>query len=236
MAPERAAHAPAREEARRFFASTGEDYDGVASWATLGQDGRWRRAALAALPRGRADVLDYACGTGLLSLAAARRCAPGKVVGLDLSSDMLARARTKAAAAGVGNVAFVEGDAESWVPPAQAFDAVLAAYLPKYVDPDRWLPHAARALRPGGALVAYDFTHPPAGVRRAGWEAWWRLLGPALARRAAWAEVAQELPDLVRRSRWLPALLEALPRHGFVDVRVQHRTLGACALVRARRA
>ena len=228
-------HVPARAASRRFFAATGAGYDRVARWSTLAQDGRWRRAALACLPRGRADVLDYACGTGLLTLAAARRCAPGRVVGVDASPDMLARAREKAARAALGRVAFVEADAERWAPPAAAFDVVLAAYLPKYVALDRWLPRAAEALRPGGLFVTYDFTYPSWGPARAGWEAWWRFLGPALARRPAWRAIGLELPGLVRSTAWLPALQEALPRHGFEGVAVRPLTFGACTLVTARR-
>lgn len=224
--------APARDEARRFFAATGADYDAVVRWGTLGQDAAWKRRVLARLPRGRADVLDYACGTGLLTLAAARRCAPGRVVGVDISADMLARARAKAA--GLEGVAFVQADAEAWEPPAQAFDAVLAAYLPKYVEMDRWLPRAARALRPGGLLLAHDFTYPRSPVARRAWEAWWRALGPRLSAKPAWRDVAAELPGLVRGTRWVEAMVGALPRHGFGGVEVHRWCFGAAALVEAR--
>jgi ubiquinone/menaquinone biosynthesis C-methylase UbiE len=200
-------------------------------WATLGRDAAWKRALLQRLGRG-GDVIDYACGTGLLSIAAAQRGA--RVVGVDLSAGMLAEARAKAAAARL-EVRFVQADAESWAPPARAFDAVVAGYLPKYVAMDRWLPHAARALRPGGLLLAYDFTYPANLAARAAWEAWWRRLGPRLATQPAWGEVAAELPALIRRTRWLPAMQAALPRHGFSGVRVRALTFGAAALVEATR-
>lgn len=229
-------HVPARDEARRFFEATAHDYDEVVRWATLGQDVLWKRRVLARLPRGPAHVLDYACGTGLLTLAAARRCAPGHAVGVDASAGMVARAHAKALAGGVRNVSFLHADAEEWEPPERAFDAVLAGYLPKYVGMDRWLPRAARALRPGGALLAYDFTLPRGRAARSGWEAWWRVLGPSLARRPAWSGVAEGLPGLVRSSRWLDAMLGSLPQHGFTDVRTRRWALGAATLVMARRA
>jgi hypothetical protein len=68
------------------------------------------------------------------------------------------------------------------------------------------------------------------------WEAWWRVLRPALARRSAWAEVAEELPGLIRSSAWLPAMLDALPGHGFRGARAVPLTLGAATLVTATRA
>lgn len=198
-------------------------------WTTLGQDAVWKRRVLARLPR-NADVLDYACGTGLLTHAAARRCT-GRVMGVDLSEDMLAAARAKG-----GRAEFVRGDAEQWVPPPGAFDAVLAAYLPKYVAMDRWLPHAARALRPGGQLLVYDFTYPQRSVARAGWEGWWRAIGPRLAAQPAWRDVAEELPGLIRRTRWVEAMREALPRHGLEAVDLRRWCFGAATMVAARRA
>ena len=60
-----------------------------------------------------AYVLDLGCGAGLDSLIAARRVGPdGKVIGIDFSTDMLARARQGARRAAIGNVVFGRADAE----------------------------------------------------------------------------------------------------------------------------
>ena len=191
---------------------------------------------LARVPRDAAAVLDYATGTGTLALAAARRCPGARVVGVDLSASMLEVARRRAAASGLDRRAeFVRADAEAWEPPEGAFDAVLAGYLPKYVDMDRWLPRAARALKPGGVLAAYDFTYPSHPLARAGWEAWWRVLGPALRRDAAWRAVAEELPGLVRGTTWAHVMQEALPRHGFDHIARRSMGWGIAAMVTASR-
>src|SRR5437867_1039607 len=59
-----------------------------------------------------AQVLDMATGTGWAALAAAQRVGPtGTVVGIDLAPALLERARQKAAAAGLTQVAFQTGDA-----------------------------------------------------------------------------------------------------------------------------
>lgn len=224
---------PARREARAFFALTGASYDRVARWATLGQDPRWRRALLRGLPRG-ADVLDYACGTGLLSLAAARRCGPGRVVGVDLSEAMLAQARAKAAREGL-DIRFVHGDAEAWKPAEGSFDVILAAYLPKYVDFDLWLSRAAPALRPGGRLLAYDFTLPANSWALRGWRLWWRIVRWRLAKDPAWKAVARDLGPLLARTRWVEAMQQALPRHGLAVDRVRSRAFGALTVIEASR-
>jgi arsenite methyltransferase len=69
-------------------------------------------AIFASIPPG-ARVLDLGCGAGLDSLIAAQRTgAEGKVIGIDFSTAMLARARQAAIEARVGNVKFYKADAE----------------------------------------------------------------------------------------------------------------------------
>src|SRR4051794_19506098 len=60
------------------------------------------------------SVLDIGCGNGTSTLDAARAASAGRAVGIDLSTAMLARARDAASAAGLANVDFVQGDAQTY--------------------------------------------------------------------------------------------------------------------------
>jgi SAM-dependent methyltransferase len=74
-------------------------------------------------------VLDVAAGTGEPSLTAAQAVGPeGRVVATDISPEMLAYARDRAEAAGVGNVEYVEADASSLDFPAESFDAAVSRW------------------------------------------------------------------------------------------------------------
>ena len=74
-------------------------------------------------------VLDVACGRGEPSLTAARAAAPdGSVTATDISVEMLAFGRRRAAAEGVDNIEFVESAADALDFPAGTFDAALSRW------------------------------------------------------------------------------------------------------------
>ncbi|HLX89776.1 MAG TPA: class I SAM-dependent methyltransferase, partial [Acidimicrobiales bacterium] len=74
------------------------------------------------------SVLDVGCGCGATTLAAAEAVAPGRVVGLDLSVPMLARARERARDRALDNVTFVEGDAQVHPLDPHGFDVVISRF------------------------------------------------------------------------------------------------------------
>lgn len=100
-------------------------------------------------------VLDLACGTGLVTLAAARAVAPsGHALGTDLSGEMVALAAQQAQRQGVSNAGFTRMDAEHLAVADGSVDAVLCSLGLMYVpEPERVLSEARRVLRPGGRLV-----------------------------------------------------------------------------------
>jgi ubiquinone/menaquinone biosynthesis C-methylase UbiE len=107
-----------------------------------------------ASPKAGERVLDVACGSGLVTLRAARAVgATGQIVGVDLSGQMIERARQQADTQHLSNAAFIRMDAETLALPDASFDVALCAlglmYLP---DPARALREMRRILRPGGRL------------------------------------------------------------------------------------
>lgn len=99
-------------------------------------------------------VLDVACGTGLVALEAARAVGPdGRVLGIDLSGQMVDAARLRAHERGLSNADFVRMEAETLTLPDASFDVVLCALGLMYVpDPDQAVREMLRVLRPGGRL------------------------------------------------------------------------------------
>jgi ubiquinone/menaquinone biosynthesis C-methylase UbiE len=109
-----------------------------------------------------ARVLDVATGIGEPAMTAARRVGPsGSVVAIDQAPQMLAIARERMQAAGIRNVEFVEGDAETVALPLDSFDAVVCRWgLMFFQDPVGTLARLCTSLVPGGWLVAAVYGQP----------------------------------------------------------------------------
>ncbi len=126
--------------------------ESIASFAGTGNP-----FSLGALRAGE-HVVDVGCGAGIDSLIAARMVAPaGEVVGVDMTPQMLGRARTSAAAGGFSNVRFHEGLAESLPVADEWADVVISnGVLNLFPDKLAGLREMSRVLKPGGRLQIGD--------------------------------------------------------------------------------
>ncbi len=136
-------------------------YDALVWLLTGGRERAFRQKILrfARLQPGE-TVLDVGCGTGSLAIAAKQQVGPsGKVIGLDASPEMLARAVKKARKAGV-EINFEKGPAQALPFPDGQFDAVLSTvmlhHLPRK-SREECAREMRRVLKPGGRVLAVDF-------------------------------------------------------------------------------
>lgn len=105
-----------------------------------------------------AVVLDIGCGTGRSARVVARLARRGSVLGVDLSSPMLAYARDAAAREGILNVRFEQADAQVHPFAPGTFDLAISMFGAMFfADPVAAFANVRRALRPDGrlALVAW---------------------------------------------------------------------------------
>ena len=109
------------------------------------------------LPRLRPDseILNVGCGPGTVTAGLARRS--GRVMGLDMSAEMVEEARRHAADCGLDNASFQVGSAYDLPWDDDSFDVVYAHQVLQHLpDPVRALREARRVLRPGGLVAVRD--------------------------------------------------------------------------------
>jgi ubiquinone/menaquinone biosynthesis C-methylase UbiE len=144
------------EQVRRYWDDFAAEYDQAPDHGLLDSDIRaaWKDLLRTWLPSRPARVADLACGTGSLAVLAAEL--GHQVSGVDLSGEMVARARAKTAPFGSA-VEVVQGDAGSPPLAAGEFDVVLARHiLWTLPDPTAALRSWVELLRPGGRLVLVE--------------------------------------------------------------------------------
>lgn len=108
------------------------------------------------IPESGETVLDVSCGTGLVTFPLANIIAPdGKVTGIDISQEMIEKARQKAEDLKLDHVSFSRMDAEDLELPDDTFDAVICSLgLMYYPNPEKALNEMYRVLKPGGRIAA----------------------------------------------------------------------------------
>jgi SAM-dependent methyltransferase len=116
--------------------------------------------ALARLPEA-ARILEIGCGTGQATIALAERGC--QVTSVELGEQLAAFARRKLSA--FPTVEVINADFETWSPPDEAYDAVVAFTSFHWIDPSLRYEKSASLLREGGALALVGSLHvlPPDG-------------------------------------------------------------------------
>jgi len=230
--------------AQQLFTPLPDRYDRLAEILSMGQNGRWRRSMVDHIVPDRPGlVLDVASGTAGVAIQIADR-SDARIIGLDLTLDMLRQGRRNVADHLVGHrVQLVAGRAEQTPFADRTFDALTFTYLLRYVDdPLATLTELARLVKPGGAVASLEFLLPKSRFWRFWWWGYTRLILPAggwLTGGKEWFEVGRFLgPNISAHYRRYPVewTVEAWKRAGFVDVGVRRMSLGGGLVMWGRRA
>jgi demethylmenaquinone methyltransferase/2-methoxy-6-polyprenyl-1,4-benzoquinol methylase len=232
-----------RRRVQKMFAAIAPSYDLNNRLHSFFMDQSWRRRAVNLAELKPTDrVVDVACGTGDLSLAffdalAKSNAAPGQVIGIDFTHEMLPLAVAKwnhAAAtrsAATNRVGFIGGDAQSLPIPDASCDVVSIAFgIRNVVDPFAAIKEFFRILRPGGRAIVLEFSLPTNPVFRAMYNFYFKQVLPRTATLISGDKTGayKYLPQSVRTFIDRETMVEMLQRAGFKDVTQHPMTMGIC--------
>lgn len=226
------------QHVQQLFDGIAEQYDLLAEAFSFFQNGRWRSFLVSRLQvSSKERVMDLCTGTGSVAVEIAQN-SDCVVVGVDLSREMLVRARKKILRSGLEDrIPLLMGTAECLPFPNGCFDAVCFTYLLRYVeDPEATMKEIVRVLKPQGRLVSLEFGVPQNSVARGLWYVYTRGFLPLTARFISyqWHEVALFLGRSIsglHRSYSVERIRQTWSDLGTRDVEVKRLSFGAAVVM-----
>ncbi len=162
VTPYGAADKTKKGQVEDMFDSIAPQYDFLNHLLSLNIDKIWRNRAVKLLrPLQPKQILDVATGTGDFAIAL-RKLNPDRIVGLDLSEQMLSYGRVKIKKRELdGLITMVKGDSEALPFEDNTFDAITVAYgVRNFENTVKGLTEMHRVMKPGGTVVVLEFSKP----------------------------------------------------------------------------
>lgn len=219
------------------FHSVAAKYDLMNDLMSGGVHRLWKRFTieLSGVRNGNA-VLDIAGGTGDLAAKFSRLVGPtGRVVLADINDSMLTVGREKLTNKGiVGNIEYVQANAECLPFPDNSFDCITIAFgLRNVTDKDAALRSMNRVLKPGGRLLILEFSKPVNPVVAKLYDRYSFDILPKMGQLVANDEDSYRyLAESIRMHPDQETLKGMMTEAGFVDVRYHNMTAGVVAVHR----
>lgn len=220
-----------------IFHSVAAKYDLMNDLMSGGVHRLWKRFTieLSGVRNGNA-VLDIAGGTGDLAAKFSRLVGPsGRVVLADINDSMLTVGREKLTNKGiVGNIEYVQANAECLPFPDNSFDCITIAFgLRNVTDKDAALRSMNRVLKPGGRLLVLEFSKPVNPVIGKLYDRYSFDILPKMGQLVANDEESYRyLAESIRMHPDQETLKGMMSDAGFVDVRYHNMTAGVVAVHR----
>ena len=151
-----------KQQVEQMFDNIAPKYDFLNHFLSLGIDKLWRKRAIRILFEYKHDfILDVATGTGDFAVAASK-LKPRKIIGFDISEQMLNVGRQKVKRLGLNDmIEFKKGDSESMPFSDEQFDAITVAFgVRNFENLDRGLKEICRVLKNDGVVIILEFSKP----------------------------------------------------------------------------
>lgn len=144
--------------AEKIFDSVHRSYDTFLRFATFRKIDRWQEEVVANTPAGR-FVVDVGTGTGEVLLKIACKNKKSQLIGVDLSVNMLKKAREKLKTAGIRPV-LIKADALNMPFKNQSIDSLFFSLVFRHLPSNEIISETRRVLKPGGYISIIEIAKP----------------------------------------------------------------------------
>ncbi|MBN8675461.1 MAG: bifunctional demethylmenaquinone methyltransferase/2-methoxy-6-polyprenyl-1,4-benzoquinol methylase UbiE [Chitinophagales bacterium] len=230
---------PKKEQVAEMFDRIADRYDFMNRFLSARTDIGWRKKAIRILKKDKPQlILDIATGTGDMALMAYKMLKPAKIVGIDISAQMLEVGRKKIEKEGLGDkIELQGGDSETINFAENTFDAVMAAFgVRNFENLEKGFTEMLRVLKPGGQLVILEFSTPKRKAVRSLYNLYMGIVAPQVAR---WfrqnKEAYQYLNESTNAFPDRQLLVDILNKIGYSDTRFKSLSLGICCIYTGRK-
>lgn len=151
-----------KQQVEQMFDNIAPKYDFLNHFLSLGIDKLWRKKAIRILSGYKTNLLlDVASGTGDFAIAAAK-LKPSKIIGFDISEQMLNVGRAKVQRLGLDHIIeFQKGDSEAMPFDDEHFDAITVAFgVRNFENLENGLKEFVRVLKNDGVAIILEFSKP----------------------------------------------------------------------------
>lgn len=217
----------------RMFDSIAPRYDLLNRVLSGGIDQRWRRKVIREVMENQPDrVLDIATGTADLAIQAARN-GVDRVVGVDISEEMLEVGRGKVRKGSLeAKITLQRGDAEKLPFSDRQFQGAMVAFgVRNFEDLAAGLSEIHRILKPGGKLVVLEFSRPSVFPVKQAYAFYSRFILPMIGRLISGDSGAYTyLPESINAFPEGEAFLQWMREAGFANLRAHRLTFGIASM------
>jgi demethylmenaquinone methyltransferase/2-methoxy-6-polyprenyl-1,4-benzoquinol methylase len=228
-----------KEQVAEMFNRIAGGYDKMNRFLSARTDVGWRKKAIKKLKRYDPKViLDVATGTADMAIMACKLLDPDRIVGIDISEQMLNAGRKKVEKEHlVDKIQLQTGDSEAINFRENTFDAVMVAFgVRNFENLEKGLLEMLRVLKPGGQIVILEFSKPKQTAVRGLYNLYMKIVAPQVAH---WFKQNKEAYQyLCESANAFPErrnFIDILNKLGFSNTWYKPLSLGICCIYTGRK-
>ena len=225
-----------KEQVAQMFDTISGNYDSLNRVISFGIDVKWRKKVLKIVAdKNPETILDIATGTGDLAILMTKTNA-NKIIGLDISSGMLAVGRKKIKESKLDEkIEMLLGDSEDMPFEDNTFDAITVAFgVRNFENLEKGLSEILRILKPNGVFVILETSVPEKTPFKQGYAFYTKNILPLIGKIFSKDNNAYGyLQESAANFPYGEALNNILRKIGFIDIVAMPQTFGVATIYSA---